>query len=150
MRSIRRTLAFLRDREQGSLSAELVILAPIMLGFALFAIACGRISLATITVQDAANAAARNASLSRTVSTANANATSAANGSITLAGLECINLQISVDPSGLTSPLGTIGNVSTTVTCTLNLSDIALPGLPGTYTVTATGSSPVDPYRERP
>jgi Flp pilus assembly protein TadG len=150
MRSIRRTLARLRDREQGSLSAELVILAPIMLGFALFLIACGRISLATITVQDAANAAARNASLSRTVSTATSNATNAANGSITLAGLECVNLQISVDPSGLTSPLGTIGNVTTTVTCTLNLSDIALPGLPGTYTVTATGTSPVDPYRERP
>jgi Flp pilus assembly protein TadG len=150
MRSIRRTLVRLRDREQGSLSAELVILAPIMLGFALFLIACGRISLATITVQDAANAAARNASLSRTVSTATSNATNAANGSITLAGLECVNLQISVDPSGLTSPLGTIGNVTTTVTCTLNLSDIALPGLPGTYTVTATGTSPVDPYRERP
>lgn len=150
MRGIRRTLARLRDREQGSLSAELVILAPVMLGFALFVIACGRISLATITVQDAANAAARNASLSRTVSAATANATTGANGSITLAGLECVTLDISVDPSGITAPLGTIGNVTTTVTCTLNLSDIALPGLPGTYTVTATGTSPVDPYRERP
>jgi Flp pilus assembly protein TadG len=150
MRLIRRHLANLRDREQGSLSAELVLLAPAMLAFALFLIACGRISLATITVQDAANAAARNASLSRTVGAATANATTGANNSVNLAGLDCINLQISVDPSGITAPLGTIGNVATTITCTLNLSDIALPGLPGTYTITATGTSPVDPFRERP
>jgi Flp pilus assembly protein TadG len=150
MRVIRHHLARLRDREQGSLSAELVLLAPAMLAFALFLIACGRISLATITVQDAANAAARSASLSRTAGTASSNATLAANNSVNIADLDCVNLQISVDPSGVTAPLGTIGNVSTTITCTVNLADIALPGLPGTYTITATGSSPVDPFRERP
>lgn len=150
MRPTRHLLARIRDRERGSLSTELVFLAPVMLAIILFLIACGRIALTTISVQDAANAAARNASLSRTEAAATTNAATAANSSMNLAGLDCITMQIGVDASGITAPLGTIGNTTVTVECTLDLSDIALPGLPGTYTITATGSSPVDPYRERP
>jgi hypothetical protein len=35
------------------------------------------------------------------------------------------------------------------VTCTVNLSDLSIPGVPGARTITATASSPVDAYRER-
>ena len=40
-------------------------------------------------------------------------------------------------------------SVTATVTCVVNLSDVAVPGLPGTRTITATMSSPLDTYRER-
>ncbi len=34
-------------------------------------------------------------------------------------------------------------------TCKVDVADLAIPGLPGTRTITATASSPVDAYRER-
>jgi hypothetical protein len=45
--------------------------------------------------------------------------------------------------------VGTPASVTATVTCVVNLSDVAIPGLPGTRTITATMSSPLDTYRER-
>jgi len=36
-----------------------------------------------------------------------------------------------------------------TVTCDVNLSDLFLPGVPGSKAITATMSSPLDTYRER-
>jgi hypothetical protein len=39
--------------------------------------------------------------------------------------------------------------VSATVTCTVSLSDLLVPGLPGSRTLTATFTSPLDPFRER-
>jgi Flp pilus assembly protein TadG len=131
------------------MSVELVILAPFMLGVALFVIACGRIGLADISVQNAANAAARDASLSRTESSAQTNATTSAQDSITVSGLKCSPLTVNINGAGIDVPIGQVGTVSATVTCTLDLSDIALPGLPGTKVVTSTATSPVDPFRER-
>ncbi len=147
---IRTLLRRLRRDERGSLSAELVILAPALLVFVLIAVAFGRYALGTINVQSAANAAARDASLSRTVAAASTNATTAAASSLRLAGVNCLTTQTVVDAGGVAAPLGTIGTVDVTLTCVVNLSDISVPGLPGTWTITATGSSPVDPYRERP
>ena len=43
-----------------------------------------------------------------------------------------------------------IGLLATaTVACVVNLADLSLPGVPGTRTVTATATSPIDTYRER-
>lgn len=145
-----RLRAFLNPRrDDGSMSAELVLLAPFLLAVALFVIACGRIALTDISVQNAANAAARDASLSRTAEAAQANANASAVNSINVADLNCTPLSVSIDSSGINVALGQVGTVSATVTCTLNLSDIALPGLPGTKVITSTAVSPVDPYRER-
>jgi hypothetical protein len=33
--------------------------------------------------------------------------------------------------------------------CTVNLSDLSAPGIPGTKLVTATATSPLDTFRER-
>ena len=58
-------------------------------------------------------------------------------------------MTISVDTSGFGSPVGTPASVRATVTCVVNLSDLAVPGVPGTRTVSASMSSPLDTYRER-
>lgn len=140
----------LRRREDGSMSVELVMLAPIMVLVILLLVAAGRIALASNAAEAAANAAAREASLSRTTSQAQQNANQAAQTSMAQSGYACITLEVLIDDSGLNVPLGQVGTVSGTITCTLNLSDIALPGLPGSWTIERTALSPVDAYRERP
>jgi len=140
----------LRTREDGSMSIELVALAPVLALLILFLIAVGRISLAGDAAQAAANAAAREASLSRTTAAAQQDANAAAQASMSQSGYACNSLTVNIDDSGLNVPLGQVGSVSSTITCTLNLSDIALPGLPGVWTIERDASSPVDAYRERP
>jgi hypothetical protein len=46
--------------------------------------------------------------------------------------------------------VGQPGQVTATVTCTVRLSDLtAVPGMPGSRTLTATFVSALDPYRAR-
>jgi hypothetical protein len=58
-------------------------------------------------------------------------------------------VQVDVDTSGFRVPVGLPAQVRATVTCVVALGDLALPGFPGSRTVTATAVSPVDTYRER-
>jgi hypothetical protein len=132
------------------MSVELVMIAPALALVILLLVAGARVSLAGNAVESAAVAAARDASLSRTTAGAQSGAQLAANVSITQSGLSCANFTVVVDDSGLNVPLGQVGQVSATLTCTLNMTDIALPGLPGTKTITTTASSPVDAFRARP
>jgi hypothetical protein len=132
------------------MSVELVLIAPALAFVILLLVAGARVALAGNAVESAAVAAARDASLSRTTAGAQSSAQLAANVSIAQSGLACANFTVSVDDGGLNVPLGEVGTVSATLTCTLNMTDIALPGLPGTKTITTTASSPVDAFRERP
>jgi Flp pilus assembly protein TadG len=140
----------LRRREEGSMAVELVMLAPVMVLVILLLVAGGRIALASNAAEAAAIAAAREASLSRTTAEAQQDANQAAQVSMSQSGYACTTLSVFIDDSGLNVPLGQVGTVSGTITCTLNLSDVALPGLPGTWTIERTAESPVDAYRERP
>jgi hypothetical protein len=70
--------------------------------------------------------------------------------SVAQSGLSCASFTVIVDDSGLNVPIGEVDTVSATLTCTLNMTDIALPGLPGTKTITTSASSPVDAFRVRP
>lgn len=132
------------------MAIELVAFAPFFVLIILFVVAAGRIGLAGDAADSAAIAAAREASLSRSTDIAQVQANEAAQRSMVQAGYKCKTLEVKIDDSGLNVPLGQVGTVSGTITCTLNLSDIALPGLPGTMTIQKTAQSPVDAYRERP
>lgn len=136
----------LRNSETGSASAELVLLAGLVLAFALTCIGFGRIALANMTVESAANAAARDASLARDAPSARENARSTANAALASSGIYCRTLTVNVDTSRMNATQGT---VSVTINCTVELSDISVPGLPGSKLLTTTATSPVDPYRER-
>ncbi len=139
----------LRRNELGSMSIEAVILTPIVVIFILFVIACGRFALAQQSVQNAANSAARDASLARSSTDAETQARAGAQASMTSQNVRCASMGISVDPSGIDTPLGDIGTVRATVACTISLADISIPGLPGSINIERTAASPVDPYRER-
>lgn len=135
--------------EQGSTAVELVLIAPLFLILVLALFAFGRVGFAELSVKSAAGAAAREASLSSTSSDAQQGAHAMAESSLDGGGVHCASLQVSIDSSGIDVPVGVVGTVSATVTCTIDLSDISLPYVPGTRVITATEKSPIDPYKER-
>lgn len=145
MRWLRRRLS----GERGSVSLELVVLTPGLLLVIGVLIYGGRLELAKQSVQSAASQAAREASIARTQPEANSTADAAATRSLAEQGLNCVTSSVSVDTSAFASPAGTPATITAVVTCVVNLSDLAVPGIPGSQTVTATADSPLDTYRER-
>jgi hypothetical protein len=137
-------------RDRGSTTIELAILAPAVITFFVVALIAGRYAIALQAADSAAFDAARNASLSRTEAAAVARATVSASDSFAAQGIRCRNpVGVQVDTSGFAVPVGQPGTVSVTVICVVELSDIALPGMPGSTTLHSTFVSPLDTYRSR-
>lgn len=137
------------DHERGSAVVEAAVGAPAFLLFVALIVLAGRVAIAHQAVESAANEAARTASIARTQSEADHDATAAAASTLESQDLRCVRSQVTVDTTGFAAPVGTPASVTATVRCTVNLSDLSLPGVPGSRTVTATMSSPIDTYRER-
>ena len=135
--------------DRGSAAIEAVIGVPAFLLFVGLIIFAGRVAVAHQAVESAASAAARSASIARTQQAALADAQSAAAGSLTDQDIHCVTARVEVDAAGFGAPVGTPAKVTATVSCVVDLADLAVPGVPGTRTVTATMSSPIDTYRER-
>jgi Flp pilus assembly protein TadG len=125
-----------------------ILLVGVVAPLILVVIFMGRFGLADNSVQGAAAAAARDASLSRTASEAVPHAKAAATTALS-GNVKCVSLDISIGGNGLSTALGETGTVSATITCTISNSDLAFPLIPGTTTITKTALSPVDPYRQR-
>ncbi len=64
-------------------------------------------------------------------------------------GLQCTSTSVSVSTAGFSAQIGEPASTTATVTCTVRLSDIGLPGLPGTKTMTSSFTSSIDSYRQR-
>jgi Flp pilus assembly protein TadG len=135
-------------RDEGNAPLELVVLAPVVFLLIAFVVAAGRTSIAQGSVSAAARDAARQASISLTPGRAQTAALSSAMTALSQNGLDCRPV-VAVDTSGFGVPVGQPATVSATVTCTVSLSDLLVPGLPGSRTLTATFTSPLDPFRER-
>jgi Flp pilus assembly protein TadG len=134
--------------DRGSLTLEMVVLAPGLLLLISFAIFVGRVTTAGQAVEQAAAAAARTASIARTAGAAQFTATEAARTTLTQQNIACASTTVTVDTSGFTRPVGTAATITTTVTCVLDLSSLG-PGIPGTRTLSGTSVSPLDTYRAR-
>ena len=135
--------------ERGSAVIEAVIGIPAFLLFVSLIIAAGRFTIAQHSVESAANAAARAASISRTQDQAQSAASSGAATTLNNQGLNCSARTVSVDTTGFAAPVGTPARVTATVTCEVPVAELAVPGLPGTLSVEATMVSAIDTYRER-
>ncbi len=133
----------------GSTSLEFVVIVPGLLLIISAIVFGGRLALAHQAATAAATDAARAASISRSQSSAASMARSAASTTLAQEGLRCLSTAVSVDTSGFALPVGTPATVSATVTCHVSLADLAIPGIPGSKTVTATVNSPLDTYRAR-
>jgi Flp pilus assembly protein TadG len=134
--------------ERGSAVIEAVIGVPAFMLFVLLIVFAGRVAIAHQGVQSAAADAARSASIARTQGEAQTAGDTAAATSLANQHVNCTATTVNVDTTGFASPVGTSAKVNVIVTCQVNLSDL-LPGVPGTKTITATMSSPLDTYRER-
>lgn len=134
--------ALSRD-ERGSATAEMVLLTPLLIIMLLFVVFCGRLADTRLRLNDVAHQAARAASMSRSTTGAQTDARATAQSALANAGITCQNLAVTVNDAGL-RPGST---VSVDVQCTVGLSDLALLGVPGSTTLSATFSSPVDTYR---
>jgi Flp pilus assembly protein TadG len=136
-------------RDAGNAALELVVLAPVIFILIALVVAAGRTSIAQGAVDAAARDAARQASISLTPLAAREAARSSAEAALSGDGLDC-HPQVRVDTSQfVTVPVGLPASVTATVVCRVPLSDLVVPGLPGSRTLSFSFTSPLDPYRER-
>lgn len=131
--------------DTGTYSVELVLWTPALLLLVMLAVAGGRIVSAGNQADEASRDAARAASLTFTLPQATTAAKVAAHDALGRAGITCNALQ--VDVSGTVRPGGLI---TVRVHCTADLSDIAIPGLPGSKTLSGTSSAPIEITRSVP
>jgi Flp pilus assembly protein TadG len=138
-----------RPRERGSMTLELAVLAPALLLLVGLLIVGGRVAIATGSVEAAARDAARTASIARTPTQARTHAMATATTTLAAQALQCSTTTVDVTTAAFAVAVGQPAQVGATVTCQVALADLALPGLPGTRTVTGSATSPLDTYRER-
>lgn len=149
---MRRLLAALRERledDRGSVAIEAAIVTPLLVAFLCMAIAAGRLMISGGKIDSAAEDAARAASIERTYAAAQSAAQAAAAKSLQDQGITCASRSVSIDAGGLNVPVGQVGYVTVTVRCTVNFSDLLLPGTPGSHTLTSRFTSVVDAFRSR-
>jgi hypothetical protein len=135
--------------DDGNAALELVILAPVLLALLGLAIAAGRISIAQGSVNAAARDAARQASISLTPAAAQAAGQASARTALREDGLDCRPVVLINVSQFVTTQPGEPAAVTARVRCTISLSDLALPGLPGSANLQAEFTSPIDIYRSR-
>jgi Flp pilus assembly protein TadG len=138
-----------RAGDDGNAALELVILAPVLLALLGLVIAAGRLSIAQSSVDAAARDAARQASISLTPGAAQMAGQASALAALRQDGLDCKPVVlINVSEFTTTEP-GEPAAVTASVRCTVSLSNLALPGLPGSMALQADFTSPLDVYRSR-
>jgi Flp pilus assembly protein TadG len=135
--------------DAGDATLELVILAPVVLILIGLLIAGGRASVAQGAVDAAARDAARQASIARTPSEAEATAIASARFELRQDSLNCTPVVHVRAAAAFAVPVGEPSQIVARVSCTVPLSGLLVPGLPGSKTLTASFASPLDPYRAR-
>jgi Flp pilus assembly protein TadG len=129
------------DSERGSLALETVVVVPLLVLLLLFAIGCARLVHARNLIDQAADQAARAASLGPATD-AQARAQNAAR-TVLAGAYNCTapRITLSQDQSAAA--------VTATVSCTVVLNDLFITGFPGHQTLTARQTSPRDLYAPR-
>ena len=134
------------SRDRGSVTLELLVLTPAVLAVLGAVLIAGRFEEAAGVVEQASAAAARAASLARSPSSAQEAARRASVDALGVRDLHCSRLEVDVQPASPTSP-GRPGQATVTVRCTLDLSAVSLPGVPGTREIVGRTVSVLDVYR---
>lgn len=131
------------NRQEGSLTTELVLVVPVLLVLLGLVVMAGRLGEADTHVGHAAHQAARAASLAGSAESARAQAHQTASANLEMLGVTCRDLIVNVD----TSRFEPGGDVAVAVTCSVDLKDIAFAGLPGHRTLDAQAIEVVDRFR---
>ena len=135
--------------EAGGYGLEILVIAPLLLLFILFLVACGRSASASSKVDAAAASAARAASQQHDAVAANQAGTAQAQTALADAGVRCADdVSINIDTSAFDAPAGQTGSVIVQIKCSVDLSDLAAPLIPGSVRLTGRAASPIDLFRE--
>ena len=129
--------------EAGAVATELVLLTPLLILMLLFVVALGRTVSARLEVDGAAAQAARAASIARDPATATAMAQQTATTALGADHVTCGNLTVSTDTADFVPG----GQVTVTVTCTVDLADLVGLRLPVSQALSSTSTSVIDVYR---
>lgn len=130
-----------RCNQNGSATLELVVLTPILVALLLLVVAAGRLVDARGTLVGAARSAARAATTARSPEQARL-AALAITQSRSNPGPHCGRLDVTLD----TSAFRPGGTVTATISCTVALNDLVGLQLPGSRTLTAQATEPLDTY----
>ena len=138
----------LRREERGSWAIEFIGGFVIITLAVAFVAAVGTLSYTNSLVHSAAANAARAATLSTSIETAQSSAIDAANLNLEISGVNCATVAVDVDTSHMIQPLGVAGYVTVDVSCTLDLGWATAVGFAPSITMNATATSPTDPFSE--
>ena len=133
----------MRRDDRGSAAVELAVLAPAFVALVLLVVVAGRVSTVRGEVARVAGDAARAASLRQTAHAATVDAATAVDDARVGGTSSCASVATAVD----TDRFGPGGSVSVTVSCEVDLADVALLAVPGRVRVTATAVEVIDLYR---
>lgn len=130
--------------ERGASVVSFVLLLPLVIMFIELIVVGGRLAVTEADIQSAARQAARQASVASGPSSAGSVIDDAVAVGLAGKGFRCQNPTASL---GSSTVFWRGGQVEVVVTCTVRLSDLALVTAPGTVTVSATATEPIDQYR---
>jgi Flp pilus assembly protein TadG len=128
-----------RRGDRGSVTVELVLVAPLFIALLLFVVFCGRMGRTAQIVRELAGSAARAASVARTEDAARVAAGSAV--SVASGDLSCRPPDVSFGSDG------TVDTVSVRVRCEASLAGLALLPINGTRTFSSSATEAIDAYR---
>lgn len=129
--------------ERGSATVETAVLVPVLVAFMLFALALGRYEMTRQMVAGAARAAAEATAIAPDAADAPALADASATPVLSDGRRSCASYSVFTD----TAQFRPGGDATVTVSCHIDFSDLLVPGLPGSATVTITDAVPIDTYR---
>ena len=133
------------DGDRGAFAAlELAILVPFIIVMMLLVVGFGRVERGRQLIDQAAQAASRAASLSNSPIAAETAGQQAAEQTLSDGGLSCASMNVHIDTSAFYAG----GQVTAHLSCDTRLSDLAMTGLPGSTTLTADSTSPLEQYRQ--
>lgn len=139
-----------RTGERGSsVAVEAALLIPAFLLMIGVIVYLAGAELARQAVGGAAGDAARAASLARSATEAKKIAQQRATDSLAERNVECHEPVVTVDTSRMMVPRGQVGAVTVSVRCRVSLEQVAVPPLPGSFTITVDRSAPIDAFRSR-
>jgi Flp pilus assembly protein TadG len=132
-----------RPHERGSVTLELVLVTPLLVMLLLLAVGAGRLVTARADIDSTARAAARAASIRRDPGSATLAARQMAVATLAERHLTCRQLDLTTD----TRTFHAGGWVIVQVSCNVDLSQLSLLRLPGSLTIRARFTEPLDTFR---
>ncbi|MEV7471474.1 hypothetical protein AB0O20_34015 [Streptomyces kronopolitis] len=135
--------------DRGSYTLETLICVAVLIPFLGLLAAYGLAGLFDNSVDNAANSAARAASQAVDADTAQARGRAAVEAALRQDDRNCTSVSIDIDTSAFASPPGQAASVTATVSCTIPLDQLSVPGLLSSKTLKATAISAVDQYADR-